>query len=163
MGFVFVKSTQSTTNITIFGEHREIELLETFSFTSKRKRMSVVVRESGMIKMYSKGADNVIKDLLAHDQTFNLDRELTEFSVIGLRTLLIAMRIISESEYQSFKDAVQNLPKENTEEALEEEIKKLESGLYLIGSTAVLDRLQEQVPETIRDLIRASTSSSRQT
>ena len=31
----------------------------------------------------------------------------------------------------------------------------LEQGIYLIGATAVLDRLQDEVPETIRDLIRA--------
>jgi hypothetical protein len=30
--------------------------------------------------------------------------------------------------------------------------------VYLIGATAVLDRLQDEVPETIRDLIRASTT-----
>jgi P-type E1-E2 ATPase len=37
-------------------------------------------------------------------------------------------------------------------------VSELEENLYLIGATAVLDRLQEDVPETIRDLIRASTS-----
>lgn len=28
--------------------------------------------------------------------------------------------------------------------------------MHIIGATAVLDRLQDQVPETIRDLIRAN-------
>lgn len=28
--------------------------------------------------------------------------------------------------------------------------------MYVIGATAVLDRLQDQVPQTIRDLLRAS-------
>lgn len=28
--------------------------------------------------------------------------------------------------------------------------------MYLIGATAVLDKLQDDVPETIRDMIRAS-------
>jgi phospholipid-transporting ATPase len=32
----------------------------------------------------------------------------------------------------------------------------LEEGFYLIGATAVLDKLQDNVPETIRDLLRAS-------
>lgn len=36
-------------------------------------------------------------------------------------------------------------------------VSELEREVYLIGATAVLDRLQDQVPETIRDLIRAST------
>lgn len=35
-------------------------------------------------------------------------------------------------------------------------VAELETNLYLIGATAVLDRLQDDVPETIRDLIRAS-------
>ena len=32
----------------------------------------------------------------------------------------------------------------------------MESGLTLIGGTAVLDQLQDYVPETIKDLIKAS-------
>ena len=47
--------------------------------------------------MYSKGADSIIMNRLARDQTFKLDDELTRFSNIGLRTLLVAMRFISES------------------------------------------------------------------
>lgn len=59
----------------------------------------MVVRDGDTIKMYTKGADSIIKKRLADDQTFNLDSELNRFSVIGLRTLLIAMRIISQKEY----------------------------------------------------------------
>jgi magnesium-transporting ATPase (P-type) len=33
---------------------------------------------------------------------------------------------------------------------------ELENNLYLVGATAVEDRLQENVPETIYDLIKAS-------
>jgi magnesium-transporting ATPase (P-type) len=44
----------------------------------------------------------------------------------------------------------------NREAAYNELVSELESGMYLIGATAVLDRLQDEVPETIRDLIRAS-------
>ena len=46
--------------------------------------------------MYIKGADSIIKERLADDQILNLDDELTKFSNIGLRTLLIGMRLISE-------------------------------------------------------------------
>lgn len=35
--------------------------------------MSVIVRDSGKIKMYIKGADNIIKARLAPNQTFELD------------------------------------------------------------------------------------------
>ena len=58
--------------------------------------MSVVIRDGDTIKMYTKGADSIVKKRLADDQTFDLDSELNRFSVIGLRTLLIAMRVISQ-------------------------------------------------------------------
>jgi phospholipid-transporting ATPase len=48
-------------------------MLEIFPFTSDRKRMSVVVRSGKLIKMYIKGADNIIKNRLAEDQRLNLD------------------------------------------------------------------------------------------
>lgn len=121
--------------------------------------MSVVIRSGGMLKMYIKGADSIIKARLAKDQTLNLDDELNRFSRIGLRTLLIGMRIISEAEYTAFKRSVEALPPTNKEEAFNKLVSDLEQGIYLIGATAVLDRLQDEVPETIRDLIRASKST----
>jgi len=64
--------------------------------------MSVIIRDGPLIKMYIKGADSIIKERLADDQVLNLDDELTKFANIGLRTLLIGMRIISEEEYKDF-------------------------------------------------------------
>jgi len=56
--------------------------------------------------MYVKGADNVIKDRLdmSIPQPFleNADKKLTEFSVVGLRTLLIGMKIMSQFEIDAF-------------------------------------------------------------
>lgn len=60
--------------------------------------------------MYMKGADSIVKGRLAADQKLNLDQELTKFSRIGLRTLLVAMKTISESDYASFKNKVEKLP-----------------------------------------------------
>jgi len=36
--------------------------------------MSVVIRSGGLIKMYIKGADSIIKSRLAMDQELNLDK-----------------------------------------------------------------------------------------
>ena len=58
--------------------------------------MAVVVRSGGFIKMYMKGADSIVKGRLASDNKLNLDEELLQFSRIGLRTLLIGVRLISE-------------------------------------------------------------------
>ena len=56
------------------------------------------------------------------------------------------MKTLTEQEYANFKKAVESLPTTNKEEALNELISNLEQNLYLIGATAVLDRLQDQVP-----------------
>ena len=71
---------------------------------------------------------------------------------------MIGMRIISADEYNAFRRNVEALPAINKEEAYSKLVSDIEQNIYLIGATAVLDRLQDEVPETIRDLIRASTS-----
>ena len=57
--------------------------------------MSVLVRSGGQIKLYTKGADSIVKERLGPDQKLNLDDELMRFSRIGLRTLLVGMRLVS--------------------------------------------------------------------
>ena len=52
---------------------------------------------------------------------------------------------------------MQNLPQdEKKAKAADKLIDELERQLYIIGATAVLDRLQDDVPEVIRDMIRAN-------
>lgn len=59
--------------------------------------MSVVIKSNGVIKLYMKGADSIVKQRVAEDSKLNLDDELNRFSRIGLRTLLVGMRTISEN------------------------------------------------------------------
>lgn len=90
-----------------------------FPFTSDRKRMSIIIRNEGLIVMYIKGADSIIKERLAKDNKLVLDDELNKFSSIGLRTLLVGMRVISESEWKDYVKAKQNLPDKNREETIQ--------------------------------------------
>lgn len=85
-----------------------------------------------------------------------LDSYLNTFSVKGLRTLLVGMKVLSQGEYDAFRDAEAKLPEEGRSKQRESLISSLEEGFHLIGATAVLDRLQDNVPETIRDMLRAS-------
>ena len=72
-----MKATQSQTTISINGKKQTFDLLELFAFTSDRKRMSVVVRdESGVIRMYMKGADSIVKGRLSRNNHLNLDKWL---------------------------------------------------------------------------------------
>lgn len=75
--------------------------------------MSIIIEDQGILKMYTKGADSIVKERLSHDNKLNLDLELTKFSSIGLRTLLIAMRTISKEEYKNFREKISKLSTEN--------------------------------------------------
>lgn len=80
-------------------------------FNSDRKRMSIIVTDptDGLIKLYSKGADSVIKERLKkstiNDDILDLNNDfLVKTSVKGFRTLLVAMRILDQEELKSFQD-----------------------------------------------------------
>ena len=67
------------------------------------------------------------------------------------------MKVVDEEELQKFhvkvEIAEQNLLQK--EERLEQVFSEMESGLTLLGATAVEDRLQDNVPEVIHDFQRA--------
>lgn len=46
--------------------------------------------------MFMKGADSIVIKRVAKDNKLTLNNQLERFSLIGLRTLLIAMRTISK-------------------------------------------------------------------
>ncbi len=71
--------------------------------------MSIILKdpEDGLMKLYCKGADSIIKSRLDPRQIDNkmmadIDQFLTKASAKGLRTLLMGMRVIDESEYKAF-------------------------------------------------------------
>ena len=60
--------TMGVMDVEVIGQHEKIDLLFSFEFNSDRKRMSVIVRHQGVIKLYTKGADAIIKARLAPNQ-----------------------------------------------------------------------------------------------
>ena len=53
--------------IDIDGKAVYIELLYSFEFSSDRKRMSIIIKHDGFYKLYSKGADSIIKARLSQN------------------------------------------------------------------------------------------------
>ncbi len=171
---VFDDVTQETANVRRFFPS-EVELYEInhiFGFNSIRKRMSVVIkRPDGRISLLCKGADTTVIPLLkapesglenrAQDDTVSL---MEIYANEGLRTLVIASKDIPQEVYVEwdvqYRDAMnnvterekKNLGKPNLIDDLATEIEK---GLSLLGVTAIEDRLQKGVGETIEKLIRA--------
>ena len=103
-GYFFRGAQHGARILEIDGKDHRFELLQLFEFDSDRKRMSVIVRDSsGVIRLYAKGADVVIKKRLSKEVSQNFlsktDAYVDAFSLKGLRTLLVAMKVISNEEY----------------------------------------------------------------
>ncbi|KXS10299.1 phospholipid-translocating P-type ATPase [Gonapodya prolifera JEL478] len=154
---------------------QDYELLVLLEFNSDRKRMSVVVRHppprgsppstKGPIFLYCKGADNIILSRLSKDPGVNdpalirsAERALESFSVEGLRTLVVASKQIPEDEWNRLDAAFQqaSMALEDRERKVNAVFESVETELKLAGLTAIEDRLQDEVPETIAYLLKAN-------
>uniref|UniRef100_A0A669DV47 Phospholipid-transporting ATPase n=1 Tax=Oreochromis niloticus TaxID=8128 RepID=A0A669DV47_ORENI len=160
LGFVFTARTPHSVIIEAMGEEKSYELLNVLEFSSNRKRMSVVVRTpNGKLRLYCKGADNVIFERLTEASQYKdlTVAHLEQFATEGLRTLCFAYVDLEEEAYQEWLkeyNRVSTIIKDRAQK-LEECYELLEKNLMLLGATAIEDRLQAGVPETIATLMRA--------
>ncbi|KAI3763388.1 hypothetical protein L1987_53845 [Smallanthus sonchifolius] len=167
-GFEFCRRTQSS----IFVRERnlssqefverEFKLLNLLDFTSKRKRMSVIIQdETGQILLLCKGADSIIFDRLSKNgRVFEeaTTKHLNDYGEAGLRTLALAYRKLEESEYISWNEEfikAKTLICGDRETMLERVSDMIEKDLILVGATAVEDKLQQGVPQCIDKLAQA--------
>uniref|UniRef100_A0AAQ5ZKA6 Phospholipid-transporting ATPase n=1 Tax=Amphiprion ocellaris TaxID=80972 RepID=A0AAQ5ZKA6_AMPOC len=159
-GFVFLSRTQDTITIREMDQETTYEMLALLDFNSDRKRMSIILKfPDGRIRLYCKGADTVIYERLApnsrHKET--TQTALDVFANETLRTLCLCYKDISAQEYEAWsrkhKDA--QLTLSNRDAALDRVYEQIENNLMLIGATAIEDKLQDGVPETIAKLAKA--------
>ncbi|KAJ4298564.1 phospholipid transporting ATPase [Collariella sp. IMI 366227] len=156
MGFTVLGSSNDGLDVNVMGVDRHYPILNTIEFNSSRKRMSAIVKmPDGKILLFCKGADSVIYSRLKKGEQTELRSEtakhLEMFAVEGLRTLCIAEKELTEEEYREWRKEhdLAATALENREEKLEEVADKIERDLTLIGGTAIEDRLQDGVPDTI--------------
>jgi len=129
-----------------------VQLFE-LPFSSDRKRMSVLVKHRGEIWCITKGADTVMEPLLREPLSADSQAHLHAFAVKGLRTLVIAMKKVSHQEWEEWSAeyvAAREVINTAKESGMAAVAAKMEQGLKFVGITAVDDRLQDQVPETIQ-------------
>nr|XP_033802256.1 phospholipid-transporting ATPase IA isoform X4 [Geotrypetes seraphini] len=158
--FVFTGRTPDSVIIESLGQEEKYELLNVLEFTSNRKRMSVIVRNAaGKLRLYCKGADTVIYERLAESSKYKeiTLKHLEQFATEGLRTLCFAVAEISENVYQEWLNDYHRASTsvQNRALKLEECYELIEKNLQLLGATAIEDKLQDNVPETIETLMRA--------
>ncbi|KAF8661979.1 hypothetical protein HU200_056593 [Digitaria exilis] len=160
LNMMLISKDSSTAEICFNESKFKYELLDVLEFTSDRKRMSVVVKEgqTGKILLLSKGADEAILPRVYPGQQKQRYLEAVEmYSQLGLRTLCLGWRDLEEDEYKewskNFQEASCSL--ENRESKIAEVCDSLERDLHILGVTAIEDRLQDGVPETIKLLRNA--------
>ena len=157
-GYSFLKSPSNIRRIMIGNKEHQYEILNILNFSSERKRMSIILKEGDVIKVFTKGADCEIKKRLSKDSPSNYFQAISKcvdvFSAKGYRTLMVAEKVISQQEYNEWSEKLRNgemnLAKKHT--LIESCYNEMEQNLILLGATMVEDKLQDNVPETIRDL-----------
>ncbi|OMJ88057.1 hypothetical protein SteCoe_10131 [Stentor coeruleus] len=159
-GFEFIgRDADQNIELKVFGQFYKVSLLNIIEFNSDRKRMTVVIRlPDGRVKVFCKGADTIILPRLLPDATIDKTfQHLENYGKVGLRTLLIASRELSESEYDewnaTFIDAMNDI--HYRDKKIAECGERIEIKMNLLGATAIEDRLQDGVPDTIAFLRKA--------
>ncbi|XP_030595440.1 probable phospholipid-transporting ATPase VB [Archocentrus centrarchus] len=170
-GFTLLARTPDSVTVRLpSGEVLVFEVLDTLTFDSNRKRMSVLVRHpiTKEYVLYTKGADYAIMELLGtpYAEHFSgnekniaavTQRHLDCYAKEGLRTLCIAKKVVSEAVYKHWLVERQRALTaiDNREVLIMDTAVQLETNLTLLGATGIEDRLQENVPDTIMALRQA--------
>ena len=161
-GYKLIETSIKSKTLRIGGIDYSYEILKVLGFSSERKRMSIIVKDHTGIKLYIKGADCEISKRLSKSSLENenfkvISNGLIDFSKKGLRTLMIAYRRIRQKDYDSWVNKLHEdeLNIQNKQKLIDRLYDFIENNLILIGGTVVEDKLQDKVPETIKEL-RAS-------
>ena len=161
LGYQFTARRPRSVTITIGGQDHEYELLAVCEFNSTRKRMSTIFRcPDGKIRCYCKGADTVILERLGkNNPTIEATlQHLEEYATEGLRTLCLAMREVPEHEFEQWwqiYEKASTTVSGNRAEELDKAAEIIEHDFFLLGATAIEDKLQDGVPDTIHTLQEA--------
>uniref|UniRef100_A0A8C5FSP1 Phospholipid-transporting ATPase n=1 Tax=Gadus morhua TaxID=8049 RepID=A0A8C5FSP1_GADMO len=153
-GFVFRSRTPGTITVSELGRPVTYSLLAILDFNNIRKRMSVIVRDpQGRIRLYCKGADTLLMERLHAGS-----QDLMNFAGDGLRTLALASRELTEEQWEDWAEShrAADTAADLREERLAAAYEQIEQHMTLLGATAIEDKLQEGVPETIAILSLAN-------
>lgn len=138
----------------------EYTLLYTLEFNSTRKRMSTIVRTpQGQIVLYCKGADTIIFERMDKNGQFIGEtwKYLDKYAAVGLRTLVLTKKVLNFEEYEQwaakYKEACSSIQDRETKMSILQD--EIEKELVLVGVTAIEDKLQQDVGNTIHILKEA--------
>ncbi|GMH10042.1 hypothetical protein Nepgr_011883 [Nepenthes gracilis] len=163
-GYTLCERTSGHIVVDVNGEKLRFDVLGLHEFDSVRKRMSVVIRfPDNSVKVLVKGADTSVFSVLAEgterDDYIKMVTQghLTQYSSLGLRTLVVAARNLNDAELEEwqcrYEEASTSLTDRSTK--VRQTAALLECNLRLLGATGIEDKLQDGVPEAIESLRQA--------
>ncbi|XP_061541032.1 phospholipid-transporting ATPase 11C isoform X5 [Phycodurus eques] len=155
-GFTFLGLESKAMKILNRSHEVEVyELLHVLNFDPVRRRMSVIVKcKSGDIVLFCKGADSSIFPRVRQEEVGPIRVHVERNAKEGYRTLCVAYKLLSTEEYARADAHLREarLALQDREEKLMAVYNEVETGMSLIGATAVEDRLQEEAAETMEAL-----------
>ena len=139
----------------INGNNRHYEIKMMLPFDSYRRRMSVIVynKEEEKYELFIKGADNVMNRLIKFKK--NEKEEIKRINSIlshkGLRILMMAKKTITEEDVNLYLNKYKEI--KNNKKEVDKLFDTIEKNVRFCGTSAIEDKLQDGVPETINTLI----------
>ena len=142
-------------------ENESCTPLRIVEFTSERKMMTVAVKIEQVVYVLTKGADSSVLGRCSGSSDAEISstqKAVDRFCAQGLRVLCIAGKELSMTEWDLMAHAFERAEvAESLGQAndLERLVKELESGLSILGCTAVKDALQPRVIESLQSFKNA--------
>ncbi|XP_010452395.1 PREDICTED: phospholipid-transporting ATPase 1 [Camelina sativa] len=157
-GFLLIERTSGHIVINVRGEMQRFNVLGLHEFDSDRKRMSVILGCPDMsVKLFVKGADSSMFSVM--DESYGgvikeTKNQLHAYSSDGLRTLVVGMRELNDSEFEQWHSSFEAASTALIGRAglLRKVAGNIETNLRIVGATAIEDKLQRGVPEAIESL-----------
>ncbi len=100
-GIILVEKTKNHVTIEDLGQRKVFEIITEFPFNSARKSQSVIIKdEEGQSWLFTKGADMQMDPKIewGDGEKQVVEDHLMKFAVMGLRTLVMAKREISQED-----------------------------------------------------------------
>ncbi|KAK4799242.1 hypothetical protein SAY86_024607 [Trapa natans] len=158
-GFMLIERTSGHIVVDVQGEKQRFNVLGLHEFDSDRKRMSVILGfPDKSRKVFVKGADTTMFAVIDRSSNNNVLQEteghLHSYSSMGLRTLVVGLRELNNSEFEKwlFAFEVASTALMGRAALLRKVASRIESNLCIIGASAIEDKLQLGVPESIESL-----------
>jgi phospholipid-translocating ATPase len=157
INIVYESTINRIRTVKINNKDLKYELLQVLEFDSTRKRMSVIVESSdtNQIYLFCKGAESSMFKCCSTGNIQACESDIKRFAHEGWRTLALAYKKLSTQEYKKCALLLKNAYNDilNRNEMLANAYDEIESDMVLLGATAVEDKLQEKVAETL-ELVR---------